>query len=492
MGLLRGASIRACGPVALIAGLISLAATVEQQAPGRPRTGGTAGTAVNRAGTRNTPVQIYPGQDIQANVSAAPGNTTFLLKAGVHRTQTIRPKDGDTFTGESGAVLSGARLLTSFTRNGAFWVAANQTQEGTQHGECQAGFPRCRIPEELFIDDRLLVSVDALSKVTTGTWYFDYAGDRIYLADDPSGHRVETSVTATAIQATGNSVTVSDLVVEKYANLAQHGAITAEGRTGWVIVRNEVRWNHGLGIRTGTGARVTGNNVHHNGQLGISGSGADVLVESNEIAYNNTAHFDASWEAGGTKFVSTERLVVRGNFVHHNDGPGLWTDTDNVETLYENNTVEDNQQIGIFHEISYAAVVRNNIVRRNGFGFSSWVWGAGILVAASPGVEIYENTVEDNANGIVAAQQRRGSGARGPYEISNLWVHDNTVVMVRGVTGLAQDVGDTSYFTSRNNRFDRNRYVLRSPGRHFTWIDSERSESEWTSYGQDVHGSFSR
>jgi hypothetical protein len=148
--------------------------------------------------------------------------------------------------------------------------------------------------------------------------------------------------------------------------------------------------------------------------------------------------------------------------------------------------------MGIFHEISYAAVIRGNIVRRNGFGFSSWVWGAGILVAASSGVEIYENTVDDNANGIVAVQQRRGSGARGPYEVSNLWVHDNSVVMVRGVTGLAQDVGDTSYFTSRNNRFDRNRYVLKTPGRHFTWIDSDRSESEWTAYGQDVHGSFSR
>ncbi len=148
--------------------------------------------------------------------------------------------------------------------------------------------------------------------------------------------------------------------------------------------------------------------------------------------------------------------------------------------------------MGIFHEISYAAVIRSNIVRRNGFGFSSWVWGAGILVAASPGVEIYENTVDDNADGIVAVQQRRGSGARGPYEVSNLWVHDNTVVMVRGVTGLAQDIGDRSYFTSRNNRFDRNHYVLKSSGRHFTWIDSDRSESEWTAYGQDVHGTFSR
>ncbi len=233
--------IRARGPVAFLAGLISLPAAVEQQAPGRPRTGGTAGTAVNRTGTQNTPVQIYPGQDIQANVSAAPGNTTFLLKAGVHRIQTIRPKDGDTFVGESGAVLSGARLLSSFTRAGALWVAANQTQEGVQHGECQAGFPRCRIPEELFIDDRLLVSVDSLSKVTTGTWYFDYAGDRIYFADDPSGRRVETSVTPAAFEATGNNVTVSDLVDRE---VRQPGAAR----------RDQRRWANGLGDRAQRGS----------------------------------------------------------------------------------------------------------------------------------------------------------------------------------------------------------------------------------------------
>ena len=77
------------------------------------------------------------------------------------------------------------------------------------------------------------------------------------------------------------------------------------------------------------------------------------------------------------------------------------------------NRVEDNVRMGILHEISYAIVIRNNTVRRNGFGLSSWVWGAGIVISSSSNAEVYGNIVEDNAGGIVGVQQNRGSGAHG-------------------------------------------------------------------------------
>jgi hypothetical protein len=190
--------------------------------------------------------------------------------------------------------------------------------------------------------------------------------------------------------------------------------------------------------------------------------------------------------------VNTDQLILRGNYVHHNGGPGLWCDSDNIHVLYENNRSEDNVGMGIVHEISYDAIIRNNIVRRNGLSFSAWLWGAGILVAASPNVEIYGNTVEGNGNGIGAVQQARGAGAYGPHETSNLWVHDNDVTMATGLTGIAQDINDTSYFTSRNNRFQRNRYVLGTGALYFTWMNNGRTESEWKMYSQDVDGTFSR
>lgn len=435
---------------------------------------------------------ISPGEDIQAAVDAHPDGTSFILRAGIHRMQQVKPRAGNTFTGEAGAVMSGARLLTSFTREGSYWVATGQTQQGMVHGHCTTAFPRCSYPEDLFMDDRALHHVGSLAEVGPGKWYFDYETDRVYFADDPTGRKVEVGVTRHAFVGGGSNVTIRGLVIEKYANPAQHGAIHGSGTSGWVVESNTIRFNHGVGVRIGDGMQVRGNRLLSNGQMGIGGVGNAVLVESNEIAYNNAAGFRWGWEAGGTKFVKTQDLVVRGNHSHHNKGPGLWTDIDNIRTLYEQNLVEDNDAMGIFHEISYDAVIRDNTVRRNGFTKPAWLWGAGILVAASPNVEVYGNTVDRNADGIGAIQQNRGSGAYGPYVVENLYVHHNSVTMAEGHTGLVQDIGDDSFFTSRNNRFEDDTYYLGTSTKYFAWMNASRTETEWQSYKNDVNGKFYR
>ncbi|GEM_PF-2349992 len=437
-------------------------------------------------------VRIDPGTNIQGVVSSHGEGTTFLLGAGVHRMQSIQPKNGQVFIGESGAVLSGARVLNSWQQDGSAWFIAGQSQEGRIHGSCLAGHDRCNRPEELFINDKRMLHVSSRGNVGPGKWFFDYSSDRIYIGDDPSGKRVETSVTEVAFKGKVNGVTVTGLVVEKYANPAQVGAIdTRDNSSGkdngsnWFIANNEVRNNHGVGIKATDGSKVTGNYVHHNGQLGLGGDGDGLLIENNEIAYNNNASYEWGWEGGGTKFAKTRDLVVRNNYSHHNLGPGLWTDIDNIDTLYEGNRVMHNAGIGIFHEISYDAVIRNNYLEGNGAGHSAWLWGSGIVVAASPNVEVYGNELVNNADGIAGIQQSRGSGRYGPYEISNLYVHDNDVTMTEGHTGFVQDIGDNSYFTSRNNRFSNNQFTLvGGDGRNFSWMNSSHTLAEWNNLGQ--------
>lgn len=437
-----------------------------------------------------TGTAIAPGEDIQARVDASPAGTSFVLKAGVHRLQQVRPKDGMTFAGEPGTVLDGARLVTAWVRSGALWSAGGQTQQGVAAGQCAGGGTACTLPEDLFVDDVPLKRVTSVSQVGPGSWYFDYAADRVYVADDPTGHRVEVSALPWAFGGSAANVTIRGVVIEKYASPAQQGALQGTSTSGWTVEDSEIRLNHGIGLRTGNGMRVLRNRVHHNGELGMGGAGNGVLVESNEIAFNNTMGFDPAWEAGGAKFTHTQDLVVRGNWAHDNHGHGLWTDIDNIRTLYEGNRLENNDYSGIFHEISYAAVIRNNTATGNGFGGAKWVDGAGILVSSSRDVEVYGNTLAANRNGITALQSDRGSGAYGVHDLTNLYVHDNTVDLGSGEQGVVENNGSTAVFTSMHVRFSHGAYRLGTVSQPFLWNDRSLSDSGWRGYGLDVDGTF--
>ncbi len=445
-------------------------------------------------------VPVSPGQDIQAMVNANPSGTIFVLRAGIHRLQGIQPKAGNQFHGELGATLTGARLLTTFSREGAYYVAAGQSQEGQVHGACLADSPRCNRPEELFFDDMRLRHVGSLAEVGPGKWYFDYGADKIYFADDPTGRRVETSVVRTAFAPTADDVTIENLVIEKYATPPQMGAIGDQTpRSRWIVEHNDVRYNHGAGIRLGSGSVARANLVHHNGQLGISGGGKDLLYERNEVSYNNAAGVDAGWEAGGSKFAFTDGLVVRCNFVHHNEGPGLWTDIDNTNALYERNVVVSNASMGIFHEISYRAVIRDNVVKWNSTGWFPWLYGSQILISTSSDVEVVGNVVEVAAaggNAIGVIQQNRGSGTLGAYRGANNYVHDNVVTFLAdvGITGAAADWDTASFWSSGNNRMDGNRYHRANAElatvQAFAWANGLQSWSSLRALGQEARGTF--
>ncbi len=440
-------------------------------------------------------VTLAPGASIQAAVLANPAGTTFYLANGTYWEQQVTPKDGDTFLGQSrgGVVVSGGRLLTGWRPDGTDWYVDGQTQ----HGRLQSGgssAPGAAYPEDLFVNDRPLRHVLTRAELAADTWYFDYAAHRIYLKSQP-GTPVVTSVTPEVFGGYARNVTIQSLTEERAASPAQSGGINGRGGSGWLVSDVTARQNHGVGINLGPSSAARNFSALDNGQLGLaagppndSSPAPGIVFDTGEVARNNWAAFDSGWEAGGSKFALTQGLVVRNVHSHDNAGPGLWTDVNNSGTLYENNLVEDNTDAGIFHEISYNAVIRGNTVRRNGFGTRFWLYGAGILVSASANVEVSGNLVEDNYNGIGAVMQSRGTGPLGVHEVSNLYVHDNRVRMPTGASGLAQDVGDLSYFTSHNNRFLNNQYTLPLTSNAFSWRNDWYPFPTWQSYGLDTGG----
>ena len=438
-------------------------------------------------------VDVWPGDNLQSMVDSQGEGASFHIRAGYHYGVNVTPKRGQTFVGESGAVLRGSKQLTNWQWDGSRWYVDGQTQSNGWHGECESTHGRCGHPEELFFNGERLFHANSVGDVGWASWHFDYGSNRIYVGRDPAGQEVETSVEDWAFHGSADDVTISGLIIERYANRAQHGAIDTRDnnsyRSGgrWLIQANEVRNNHGVGISGTDGTRAVGNYIHNQGQLGIAGYGHDVVFDGNEVAYNNQAGFYIKWEAGGSKFKETYNLRLSNNYVHDNIGKGLWLDIWNYGAIYEGNTITNNTYMGIYHEVSYDAIIRNNYVAGNGFDHSNWLWGGGIVVANSPNVEIYGNTVIDNADGIsVIHQSRIGQDVVDGWlkESHNVYVHDNHIELIgEGQTGYVQDVGDKSKYTNKGNWFENNTVIMKGRQDGFKWDDRNLDWDGWRGYG---------
>lgn len=467
-------------------------------------------------------ISVAPGADIPLLAKSSPEGTRFCLEAGKHDVDAaIVPRSGQQFIGEPGAVLDGARPLNSFVFDGTNWVAeAPFIGKVPLVGECKPGYSGCQNPHTVFLDGQPLWTADELGDLSTGTTYVDRSNKKVYLGDDPSGRQVEVAVTDAAIRAGSpawlsriyhvlpegesaaayaRNVVVRGLIVEKFANTALRGAVDSVMASGWVMEDNEIRLNHGVGVCGDTASILRRNFIHHNGQLGICGTGENLLVSANEVAYNGIAGFSSYWETGGSKWVRTVGLVVDSNNSHHNVGSGFWTDIDNIRTTYTNNVVTDNLDSGIMHEISYSAIIKGNTVSRNGFG--SYAWNAGILVVSSPNVEVAGNRVQSNANSLLVIQDGRGDGTTssygselatyGPYEVDGLRIHHNRITSrTKAAVGLVlKDVSNPAKYTLSSVRFAANVYRT-SARRPFTWKDRTYSAAGWVRAGRDRTSTF--
>jgi parallel beta-helix repeat protein len=288
---------------------------------------------------------------------------------------------------------------------------------------------------------------------------------------------------------------IKGFVVERFITV--DGAWPACGlqlRDYGVLEDNEVRFNDN-GLATSNNVTVRGNYIHHNKRYGIiGGPGTNIMIQGNEVAFNNTAHFDPNDDAGGSKIAGSEAgvnfLTWRGNHVHDNYGQGIWSDGNVRNAVYEENLVENNTGAGIFHEISWGAVIRNNTLRNNmtaekGLGKSCW-WGANIALNNSQNVAIYGNTIEtDGINAICVASSVRHDRAVFPQALANVSVTGN-VVKMRGVAHIGV-VGETP---PENVTFSGNTYYVDNlGGTNWTYLRQMTSE-QWKAAGQDQGGTF--
>ena len=223
------------------------------------------------------PFVVELGMDLAALVANADEGDTFMLMPGVHRGPTVEPKNGMSFLGEPGAIMSGAEVLSGFSTVGDVWVLAGVETQGRNHGVCVDDYDGCALSQDLFMDDVMLWQVTKRDDLKAGTWYRD--GDVVRVADDPTNRRIEISVTPYAFIGTADDVEIRGIAVEKYATPAQEGAIQSQAQadgamgTNWLIADVEISGSHSAGIRAGDHTIIRGVYVHDNGQLGVTAAG---------------------------------------------------------------------------------------------------------------------------------------------------------------------------------------------------------------------------
>lgn len=492
-----------------------------------------------------TQVTLHPSDNVPKIVSSKPAGTTFIFTPGTYRlSQPIIPKDNDRFVGETAcappqsacpAVISGGIEIGSLAKpEGGNYAVARQGQRNPRAvpRNCDDNWTGCMYPEDVFFDGVPYRHLDSPTMPNIGPheWWFDYDSHVIYFHDDPSGHKVETSVVNNGFGGPANNVTIQYLTVEEFADMYPVGAIgITQGKnvltqeTNWTIKNCEVTLNHGFGVRVNYRMRILNNYIHDNGQVGIGGgigvpaepitesTDSGILIQGNTINHNDYAHFNPGFGAGGVKVGATSGVMVRDNVIQNNEGSGIHFDIDSNSGFVDNNLIANNSDgDGMGQEIGAGrSIFRNNKVLRNGLQINDNNWAYQIGVHASSGVEAYCNVMEVPAarggvGGWGVGSSNRGSSGFPPFNYrvtTDNYFHHNVVIWDVGANGEVgfrnNDPANQPDFFSKNRPPDYNDYHLPDPsGAHFVY-DNDNSRSNrlknfkgHRSSGADVHGTI--
>ena len=184
-------------------------------------------------------------------------------------------------------------------------------------------------------------------------------------------------------------------------------AINQTGNRGWRLLNSTVTLNvPGGGIFAASDAVLRDNCLTLNGQYGfqsaqtiqgdsLTGGPYNVWVERNEISYNDTCGLSGllqnpalgwrdhnpvprqvpepplrgrqgSGNQGGFKLWGTNGVMIRDNWIHHNWGVGwLGRHATTPTPRGSGNTITDNENGGIWEEISYNFSITDNYLARN-------------------------------------------------------------------------------------------------------------------------------
>jgi parallel beta-helix repeat protein len=417
---------------------------------------------------------------LQAKVNnAASGSTVSVRGDCIYREQVSINKPLS-LVGQAGAEIRGSDVWdsaewTSFETNGVTYYRSNSAlpQFYQEDVSCESNTQDCAHPEQVFKNGVELEQI--YSGDPTDPQFTIDSERKVVVRQNPANHTYEVTtrkhwVTATA---TADGVTIDNIDMKHAANEWRSGAIQSHEETtlkpdgtccnfsrlkvdgeDWNVLNSDLSYAHGAIVSLrGDNSNLENSEVHHGGQLGVHNPDVGSTVKNNQIHHNNAQGFcykgpsdcaryntdNASRstiqtsgggglvEAGGVKIAGSRAFVlVDANEIYDNVGRGLWSDEDSHDLTFTNNEIHHNKRSGIFYEKSDRGTIRGNVIYENGWATPGGNGGAGISVNNSSDVDVSNNTLAWNADGILIQSTQR-DGVPADY-VNNVKIYSNRLM----------------------------------------------------------------
>jgi hypothetical protein len=384
-----------------------------------------------------------------AAAKAEPGDTV-LIHSGIYRETVTVDKSGtkerpirfEAPPGEN-VVITGADVLKEWKKetgaDGVYsapwphrfigWNKSGTHPDDDEHrmiGRC----------EQAFIMGYPLLQVLDRTGLRRGTFFVDLEARRIFvcprdgvdLIKEPS--LVEASARQIIWHVKGEHVHLRGLRFRYAANMAQQGAARFDGDHGVIEDCTFELTNSSGATFAAKGLSLRRCVFQGNGQLGFGAARAhDLRFSECIVRDNNVKGFGRGWEAGGDKLVLCRNAVLENSQFVNNRGNGLWFDIGNENCVVRNCLIADNEDAGIFYEISFRLHARDNVIIGNGFRETpgSWGAGAGISLSSSPDCVIERNLIVGNREGFNFREQGRKTPLIDDETERWVWNHDERI-----------------------------------------------------------------
>lgn len=412
-----------------------------------------------------------PWRTIAHATEKAQAGDRVEIRDGVYREQVVIKANGTAehplcFESAPGArvVLTGADRLTGWERAGSerpiFRIPwAHRFVPWSTHmthpdDRFHRLIGRC---EQVAVENYLLRQVLAADQMAPGTFFTD-TSNQVLQVWDPANRDlnkifVEGSARQEILRVEGAEVRVRGLHFRFAANMAQHGAVILAGAHDVLedcVVEN---MNSAGATFLAPGQVVRRCMFRDNGQLGFGANGAHQLLFTECIVENNNIKgFDRGWEAGGNKLVLCRDAVLERSQFIRNRGHGLWFDIGNEYCTVRQCLIADNEDSGIFCEISYGLRADDNVIVGNGFAATAGAWGAqaGISLSSSPDAVIERNLILGNREGFNFREQMRTTPRIDKKTEEPVWNHDELVR--RNIIAFNRDAQIWGWFDVADDR----------------------------------------